>query len=54
MGILPGPRELSVIERLILYEFALWGRDLVTVVRIREIFFIKNIWAFCRNQGNYP
>ena len=27
---------LSVINRLSLYEFTLWGRDLVSVVRIRE------------------
>ena len=27
---------VSVIKRLSLYEFTLWGRDLVSVVRIRE------------------
>ena len=27
---------VSVIKRLNLYEFTLWGRDLVSVVRIRE------------------
>ena len=26
----------SVIKRLSLYEFTLWGQDLVSVVRIRE------------------
>ena len=37
---LTGIRDLitavSVIKRLSLYEFTLWGRDLVSVVRIRE------------------
>ena len=39
-------------------EFTLWGRDLVSVVRIRESphyrrFFLKeNIWEFCRDIGN--
>ena len=28
---------LSVIRRLSLYEFTLWGRDLMSIVRIREI-----------------
>ena len=28
--------EMSVIERLRLCEFTLWGRDLVSIVRIRE------------------
>ena len=27
---------LSIRKRLSLYEFTLWGRDLVSVVRIRE------------------
>ena len=27
---------MSVIKRLSLYEFTHWGRDLVSVVRIRE------------------
>ena len=27
---------MSVIKRLSLYEFTLWGRDLASVVRIRE------------------
>ena len=27
---------MSVIKRLSSYEFALWGRDLVSLVRIRE------------------
>ena len=39
---------VSVIERLRLCEFTLWGRDLVSVVRIRESpyyrgFFKENI-----------
>ena len=40
---------VSVIKRLNLYEFTLWGRDLVSVVRIREspyygFFFFKKIY----------
>ena len=41
---------VSVIKRLSLYEFTLWGRDLVSVVRIREspyyrgVFFLKKIY----------
>ena len=40
---------VSVIKRLSLYEFTLWGRDLVSVVRIRESpyyrgFFLKKIY----------
>ena len=39
---------VSVIKRLSLYEFTLWGRDLVSVVRIRESilygFFFKKIY----------
>ena len=41
---------MSVIKRLSLYEFTLWGRDLVSVVRIREspyyrgFFFLKKIY----------
>ena len=27
---------MSVIKRLSLYEFTFWGRDLVSVVRVRE------------------
>ena len=27
---------MSVIKRLSLYEFTFWGRDVVSVVRIRE------------------
>ena len=42
---------VSVIKRLSLYKFILWGRDLVSVVRIRESpyyrgFFKENIWQF--------
>ena len=41
--------EVSVIKRLSLYEFTLWGRDLVSVVRIRESpycrrYFFKRIY----------
>ena len=40
---------VSVIKRLSLYEFTLWGRDLVSVVRITESpyysdFFLKKIY----------
>ena len=50
---------VSVIKRLSLYEFTLWGRDLVSVVRIRESpyyrgFFNENIWELCRDIGNCP
>ena len=39
---------VSVIKRLSLYEFTLWGQDLVSVVRISESpyyrgFFVANI-----------
>ena len=46
---------VSVRKRLNLYEFTLWGRDLVSVVRIRErvrimdFFFKENIWEFYRD-----
>ena len=32
---------MSVIKRLSLYEFTLWGQDLVSVVRIIEVFLKK-------------
>jgi len=32
---------VSVIKWLSLYEFTLWGRDLVSVVSIREVFLKK-------------
>ena len=41
---------MSVIKRLSLYEFTFWGRDLVSVVLIREspyyrgIFFLKKMY----------
>ena len=40
---------MSVIKRLSLYEFILWGRDIVSVVRIRELphyrgFLLKKIY----------
>ena len=34
---------VSIIKRLSSYEFTLWGRDLVFVVRIME-FFLKKIY----------
>ena len=39
---------VSVIKRLSLYEFTLWGRDLVSVVRIIEVFVKENMPEFCR------
>ena len=45
---------MSVIKRLSLYEFALWGRDLVSAlerVRIIEVYFIENIWNFSWTKG---
>ena len=39
---------MSVIKRLSLYEFTLWGRDLVSVVRIIEVFVKENMPEFCR------
>ena len=40
---------VSIIKRLSLYEFTLWGGDLVSVVRIREspyyrVFFFKKLY----------
>ena len=41
---------MSVIKRLSLYEFTFWGRDLVSVVLIREspyyrgFFFLKKMY----------
>ena len=45
---------VSVIKRFSLYEFSLWGRDFVSVVRIIEVIFTKNVWAFSRDQMNCP
>ena len=42
------------MKRLSLYEFSLWGRDFVSVVRIIEVIFAKNVWAFSRDQVNSP
>ena len=43
---------VSVIKRLSLYESTLWGRDFVSVVRIRESvlwrFFFNKIYENCR------
>ena len=36
LKLLFGVERLGFIKRLSLYEFTLWGRDLVPVVRIRE------------------
>ena len=33
---------VSVIKRLSLYDFALWDRDLVSVVRIREVPYYRS------------
>ena len=38
-----------VIKRLSLYEFTLWGRDLVSVVHIRE----SLLWTFCLKENIY-
>ena len=35
---------MSVIKRLSLYEFTLWGLDQVSVVRIIEVFLLKKIY----------
>ena len=32
---------MSVIKRISSHEFTLWGRELVSVVRITEVFFLK-------------
>ena len=45
---------VSVIKRLSLYGFSLWGRDLASVVRIIEVIFTNNVWAFSRDQVNCP
>ena len=42
-------RARNILKRLSLYEFTLWGRDLVFVIRIRESphykgFFLKKIY----------
>ena len=36
MRVLAEVRVGKLIKKLSLYEFTLWGRDLVSVVRIRE------------------
>ena len=33
-----------------MYEFSIWGRDFVSVVRIMEVILAKNVWAFSRDQ----
>ena len=35
---------VSVIKWLCLYEFTIWGRDLVSVVLVIELFFFKKIY----------
>ena len=42
---------MSVIKRLNLNEFALWGRDLVSVVRIIEVFFMRIYGHFAGTKG---
>ena len=42
------------MKRLSLCEISLWGRDFVSVVRIIEVIFTKNVWAFSRDQENCP
>ena len=37
---------MSVIKRLSLYEFTLWGRDLLPVVRIRESLYYRGFFFF--------
>ena len=41
---------MSVIKRLSLHEFTLWGRDLVSVVRIRESPYYRRFF-FYRKYG---
>ena len=56
----PDHRRVRNKEVIIsLYIFTLWGRDLESVVRIRESpyyrgFLKENIWEFCRDFGNCP
>ena len=51
---------MSVIKRISSYEFTLWGRDLVSVVRIREspchrVLFLKKIYEnFVRTLETVP
>ena len=35
---------VSAIKRLILYEFNLWGRDLVSVIRTRESTYYRGFF----------
>ena len=39
---------VSVIKRLSLYEFALWGQDLVSVVRIRESPYYRGFFFYSK------
>ena len=41
IGIPDSPDHRSAVKRLSLYEFTLWGQDLVAVVRITEVFLKK-------------
>ena len=43
---------MSVIKRLRLYEFSLWGRDLVSVVRIRESSYYGGFFLM-KIHGNF-
>ena len=42
---------MSVIKRLSLYELTVWGRDLVSVVRIRESTYHRGLFLkkICEN-----
>ena len=44
---------MSVIKRLSLYEFTLWGRDLVSVVRIRESPYHRGFYFFKKMYENF-
>ena len=44
---------MSVIKRLSLYEFTLWGRDLVSVVRIRESPYYRGFYFFKKIYENF-
>ena len=44
---------MSVIKRLNLYEFTLWGRDLVSVVRIRESPYYRGFYFFKKIYENF-
>ena len=49
---------MSVIKRLSLYEFALWGRDLVSLVRIKneKMYenFVETLETFRNKEVSLP